>query len=53
VSDLSGVYVYSSMSVGKCPECNTTYRIDDVVVSLGAPESNRRTLHLNCYQEAA
>jgi hypothetical protein len=54
ISDLHGVYVYTTTSPGTCPECGTPYRINDVVVSTGThPEHKRRIVHINCYQEAA
>jgi hypothetical protein len=52
VGDLP-VYVYSAASPGKCSECNIGYGLNEVVVSVGPPESNRRTVHINCYGEAA
>jgi hypothetical protein len=44
------VYTYRSTSPGKCSECNIGWGLNEVVVSVGPPESNRRTVHLECHE---
>lgn len=46
----AAVYTYSATSPGKCPECNIGYGLNEVVVSVGAYENNRRTVHQACYE---